>query len=128
MKDTTRRRKNAIRGIEAAFGGRQEIIDQMFRVFAQGRQSLDECMKGLERLAAETIMYIEREEKAGSDYQPVSPHIRKWAGQGGSSYLWDQKIAMDHPRLRGPEGEIALRNHHQRICFDSGGDCSYRGG
>jgi len=113
MKDTTKKRKKAIRGVEAAFGGRQEIIEQMYHVFAKGKQGFDECMKAMGRLMAETIMYIEREEIAGPDYKPNSPDIRKWASQDGSIYIGDQKIAVDHPRLRGPEGEIALKSYQQ---------------
>ncbi len=110
MKSTTRKRKKAIRGIEAAYG-RQEIIDHMYRLFAQGKQGFDACMKELGRMMAETIMYIEREEIAGPDYRPFSPAIQKWASQGGSIYVGDQKIPAEHPRLRGPEGEIALRSY-----------------
>lgn len=113
MKNTTKKRKKAIRGIEVAFGGRQEIIEQMFHVFAKGKQGFDECMKEMGRLMAETIMYIEREELAGPDYKPINPDLRKWASQDGSIYIGDQKIPATHPRLRGPAGEIALRSYQQ---------------
>lgn len=113
MKDTTRKRKKAIRGVEEAFGGRQAIIEQMFRVFSKGKQGFDECMKEMGRLMAETIMYIEREELAGPDYKPTSPDIRKWASQDGSVYIGDQKISVSHPRLRGPKDEIALKSYLQ---------------
>lgn len=113
MKDTTRKRKKAIRGIEVAFGGRQEIVGQMYRLLAQGKQGFDACMKDLGRMMAETIMYIEREETAGPDYRPFSPDIQKWASQGGSIYIGDQKVPAEHPRLRGPNGEIALRSYKQ---------------
>ncbi len=112
MKDTTRKRKKAIRGIEEAYG-RREIIEQMYCVFAKGKQGFDECMKEMGRMMAETIMYIEREEIAGPDYQPNSPDLRKWASQGGSVYIGDQKIPVTHPRLRGPAGEIVLQSYQK---------------
>jgi len=114
MKNTTRKRKKAIRGIEAAYG-RQEIIEQMYRVFAKGKQGFDECMKEMGRLMAETIMYIEREELAGPDYKPSSPDLRKWASQDGSIYIGDQKIPVTHPRLRDikRDDEIALKSYQQ---------------
>jgi len=112
MKNTTRKRKKAIRGIEAAFG-RQEIIEQMYRVFAKGKQGFDECMKEMGRMMAETIMYIEREELAGPDYHPTSPDLRKWASQDSYIYIGDQKIPATHPRLRGPAGEIALQSYQK---------------
>jgi transposase-like protein len=68
-------------------------------------------MKELGRMMAETIMYIEREEISGPDYRPFSAEIRKWASQGGSVYVGDQKIKVAHPRLRGLQGEIALRSY-----------------
>ena len=34
--------------------------------------------------------------------------VYKWAYQKGSIYCGDQKVRVNHPRLRGPEGEIAL--------------------
>lgn len=112
MKETTRKRKKATRGIEAACG-RQQIVDRMYGIFTQGKQGLDVFMKELGRMVAEAIMYIEREEEAGLDYQPKSPEIRKWASQGGSVYIGDQKIKVERPRLRGPKGEIALKSYQQ---------------
>lgn len=112
MKNTTRKRKKAIRGFEAAYG-RQELIDQMYHLVARGKQGFDACMKDLGRMMAETIMYIEREEIAGPDYRPFSSDIAKWASQPGSVYIGDQKIPVEHPRLRGPEGEIALGSYQK---------------
>ncbi|GEM_PF-2700110 len=37
MKNTTRKRKKALRGFEAAYG-RQELIDQMYHLFVRGKQ------------------------------------------------------------------------------------------
>jgi transposase-like protein len=71
-------------------------------------------MMKLGKMMAETIMYIEREEVAGPDYAPFSPEVRKWASQGGSVYIGDQKIKeVEHPRLRGPKGEIALQSYEK---------------
>ncbi len=69
-------------------------------------------MQEIGRMVAETIMYMEREEIAGPDYHPTSP-LQKWASQPGSIYLGDQKIHVEHPRLRGPDGEVALRTYEQ---------------
>jgi putative transposase len=93
--------------------GRQWIVEQMYQIFAKGKQGFDICMKELGRMVAEAIMYIEREEIAGPDYQPFSPDMRKWASQGGSAYIGDQKIRIEHPRLRGPRGEIALKSYER---------------
>ena len=112
MKKTTKKRKKATKGIEEAYG-KQEMIEEMFRIYATGKQGFDMLMKGMGRMMAETIMYIEREETAGPDYHPFDPEIQKWASQAGSVYIGDQKVRVQHPRLRGPEGEIALRSYEK---------------
>jgi len=61
MKNTTRKRKKAMKGMEAAYR-RQALVEQMYRIFVQGKQGLDACVKDKGRMVAETIMYIEREE------------------------------------------------------------------
>lgn len=112
MKETTKKRKNAIWGIGKACG-RQWIVEQMYQVYAKGKQGFDACMKEMGRLMVETIMYIEREEMAGPEYHPFSPDMWKWASQQGSVYIGDQKIRVQHPRLRGPEGEIELKSYQK---------------
>jgi len=112
MKETTKKRKKAIKGMQETYG-RQWIVEQMYQIFAKGKQGFDICMKELGRMVAEPIMYIEREEIAGPDYQPFSPDMRKWASQGGLAYIGDQKIRIEHPRLRGPEGEITLKSYER---------------
>ncbi|MCP4256211.1 MAG: hypothetical protein GY774_01635 [Planctomycetes bacterium] len=110
MKESTKKRRKATRGMEAAYG-RKEIVEQMYRIIVTGKQGLNAMMKELGRMVAEAIMYIEREEIAGPEYRPFSPEIRKWASQAGSLYIGDQKIRVEHPRLRGPLGEIPLESY-----------------
>lgn len=110
MKETTKRRKKAIRGIEEVHG-RKWLVERLFWIITQGKQGFDAMMKELGRMMAETIMYIDREEVAGPDYMPFSPDVRKWASQRGSVYIGDQKIKAEHPRLRGPLGEIELKSY-----------------
>ncbi|MEW5818423.1 MAG: transposase [Spirochaetota bacterium] len=112
MKKNTKQRKKSIKGIEEGYG-RQEIVKQIYRILATGKQGFDAMMKDMGRMMAETIMYIEREEMAGPDYRPVSPDIWKWASQPGSIYVGDQKVAVEHPRLRGPHGEIGLKSYQK---------------
>ena len=37
----------------------------------------------------------------------------KWTSQRGSIYVGDQKLGIEHPRLRGPEGEVMLRTYEK---------------
>src|SRR3990172_6756379 len=83
MKETTKQRKKARKGMEAAYS-RSWLTEHLFLILAKGKQGFDAMMKELGRMMAETIMYIEREEIAGPDYRPFSPDIWKWASQRGS--------------------------------------------
>jgi putative transposase len=112
MKVNTKSKKNARRGFEQIFG-KQALIDRMYQIVFQGKQGLDAFLLELGRMMAETVMYIDREEVAGPDYHPKDCAIQKWASQGGSIYMADQKIAVEHPRLRGPETEIALQSYQK---------------
>ena len=62
---------------------------------------------------AEAVMYMEREEISGLEYQPKDSAIRTWARQAGSIYRADQKVPVEHPRLRGPQGEIVLSSYER---------------
>ena len=106
----TRKRRNARRVFEQLYG-RQELIDRMYQIISKGKQGVDAFVLEVGKMIAEAIMYIEREEISGPEYRPLSSEIQKWASQGGSIYLGDQKVGVDHPRLRGPQGEIALKSY-----------------
>ena len=41
----------------------------------EGKQALDTAMLEIGRLVAETLMYMEREERSGPDYHPTSPGL-----------------------------------------------------
>lgn len=112
MKENTKKRKKSIRGITEALERRQ-IVEQVYEVYAKGKAGFDVFMREMGRMMAETIMYIEREETAGPEYQPLISGVYKWASQPGSVYIGDQKITVQRPRLRGPEGEIALRSYER---------------
>lgn len=112
MKASTKRRKKAMKGMEFGYG-RPQLYSMLYQVFAQGKQGFDALVIDLGRMMAETIMYIEREELAGPEYQPFSSEIQKWASQKGSVYIGDQKVVVEHPRLRGTKGEISLKSYQQ---------------
>ena len=112
MKVNTRKRRNARRVFEQMYG-KQEMIDRMYQIISRGKQGLDAFLLEVGRMMAETIMYIEREEISGPEYHPLSSEIKKWASQGGSIYLGDQKISVEHPRLRGKKKEIAIESYQK---------------
>ena len=110
MKLKTKRRKKATRVFGELYE-RQELLDRVYQIISQGKQGLDAFLIEIGRMMAETVMYIEREEISGPDYRPLSSEIQKWASQPGSIYLGDQKIAVEHPRVRGAQGEIVLKSY-----------------
>ena len=112
MKVNTRKRRNARRVFEQMYG-KQEMIDRMYKIISQGKQGIGVFSLEVGRMMAETIMYIEREEISGPEYHPLSSEIKKWASQGGSIYLGDQKITVEHPHLRGKKGEMALESYQK---------------
>ncbi len=112
MKVNTKKRKKARRDFEQLYG-KQEMIDRMYQIISRGKQGLDAFLLEVGRMMAETIMYIEREEISGPEYHPLSSEIKKWASQGGSIYLGDQKISVEHPRLRGEKREMVLESYQK---------------
>lgn len=112
MRVNTRKRKKARRDFEQMYG-KHEMIDRMYQIISQGKQGLDAFLLEIGRTMAETIMYIEREELSGPEYYPISSKIQKWASQGGSIYLGDQKISVEHPRLRSKKRELALESYQK---------------
>ncbi len=112
MRVNTKERKKARRNLEQAYG-RQELIDRMYGIYQMGKQGFDALVKELGVMLAEAVMCIEREEMAGPDYQPISAQIQKWGEETGSMYIGDQKVQVQRPRLRGPQGEMALRSYQK---------------
>jgi transposase-like protein len=112
MKVNTKRRKKATRVFRQLYE-RQELLDRMYQIISQGKEGLDAFLLEIGRMMAEAVMYIEREEISGSDYHPLSPEIQKWASQPGSLYVGDQKVRVERPRLRGPQGEMGLKSYEK---------------
>jgi Transposase and inactivated derivatives len=110
MKNITKQKKQVVTGLKKTYGS-QELVEHMSSIILNGKHGLDVLIKEMGRQVAETIMYIEREEIAGPDYKPISADIWKWASEPGSVYIGDQKIHLNRPRLRGPNGEISLKSY-----------------
>lgn len=110
MKQSTRSREKAIKGFKQMLS-KQDMIDLMYQTISKGKAGLDAMLLGIGKTMAEAVMYMEREELSGPDYHPTSDEVQKWASQGGSIYLGDQKIPVEHPRLRGTNGEIELQSY-----------------
>ncbi len=112
MREDTFRKKKASQ-LFKDIGGRGWLAGRMAGILLEGKQELDGISLELGRMVAEAIMYMEREEIAGPDYRPHSSDMRKWASQLGSIFIGDRKLKVEHPRLRGVEGEMGLRTYRK---------------
>jgi transposase-like protein len=92
--------------------GEDVMRDRMFQVVAEGKKALDELVLEMGKRVAESILQMDREERSGPDYAPVDPMLQKWASQGGSAFIGDQKTKLNVPRLRHKEaGEMTLNSY-----------------
>lgn len=110
MKVETKNRKKAMAGfrqITAQDDRRQRLHD----LLQTGSQALSQLTLELGRELAEFILYAEREERAGPDYQPRQEGLYKWASQPGSVLLGGQKVGVERPRLRRGDKEVGLQSY-----------------
>lgn len=84
---------------------------QMHQILQNGSQALNEVSLELGRQLAEFILYAEREERAGPDYQPSKEGLYKWASEPGSVIIGGQKVSVERPRLRHGDREASLKSY-----------------
>ena len=71
MRANTKKRKKATVMVKAT-QEQEWWADQVVQVMLHGKRALDAAMLDVGRLVAETLMYMEREERSGPDYHPTS--------------------------------------------------------
>ena len=109
MRQDTIRRKKATAALRE-ISGDELMLNRMYQVLTEGKRAFDGFMRDMGKMLAESILYMEREVVAGPDYLPSDPALQKWASQGGSVYIGDQKEKIQVPRLRHRErGEVPLQ-------------------
>jgi putative transposase len=110
MKIETKNRKKAMPGFRQIT--QQEAQRQtMHEILQTGSQALNELSLELGRQLAQFILYAEREELSGPDYQPSQEGLQKWASEPGSVYLGGQKVRIERPRLRRGDQEVQLKSY-----------------
>jgi transposase-like protein len=110
MKVETKLRKKAMAGfrqIRTVEVRRQ----QMHEILQKGIEALNAISLELGRQMAEFILYAEREELAGPDYQPSKQGLYKWASEPGSVRIGGQKVTVERPRLRLAGREVELKSY-----------------
>lgn len=110
MKEETRNRKKAMAGFRQ-MSNEQHVRQQVHEIIQAGTSALNAITQELGRDLAQFILYAEREELAGPDYQPRKEGLYKWASEPGSVYLGGQKVSVERPRLRRGDKEVKLKSY-----------------
>ena len=110
MKVETKNRKKAMAGFEQ-ITQQEEMSQRMHDLLKFGSQALNGLTFELGRGLAEFILFAEREERAGPDYQPRRKGLYKWASEPGSVYIAGQKVKVERPRLRRGQKELQLKSY-----------------
>jgi putative transposase len=111
MREDTRQCKHTMAELRAILG-EQQVLGILTRVIHSGKQALDAVMLEMGRLVAESVMLIEREKIAGSDYYPSDPALQKWAHEEGSIFIGNQRVRVKRPRLRHVvHGEVPVQSY-----------------
>ena len=121
MRANTKKRKKATVMLKAT-QEQEWWADQVVQVMLHGKRALDAAMLDVSRLVAETLMYMEREERSGPDYHPTSSGLMKWASQRGwmcpevrgkrtapSTPSSGYQIRRQPPRVREPRSDLGSR-------------------
>src|SRR5437773_12520202 len=83
----------------------------MHQIIQEGTRALNQVSLELGRQLVEFILYSEREERAGPDYQPRKEGLYKWASEPGSVLMAGQKVEVERPRLRRGAKELGLKSY-----------------
>jgi putative transposase len=110
MKVITKNRKKAMAGFRQ-ITAQEHMRQRMHEILQTGSQALNQLTLELGRELAEFILYSEREERAGPDYQPRREGLYKWASEPGSVYIAGQKVSVERPRLRRGDREVSLKSY-----------------
>ena len=110
MKVEAKERKKAMAGFRQ-ISNEQQRRQQMHEIIQSGTQALNQLSLNLGQQLAEFILYSEREELAGPDYQPRREGLYKWASEPGSLYIGGRKVAVARPRLRRNDKEVSLKTY-----------------
>jgi hypothetical protein len=90
MTEDTRKRKEFCKNFQETIGA-EKAKELLLDVIENGKSALDKFILNLGKEFLEAVLNMERREVSGQDYYPTNPKLQKWASQGGSVYLGDQK-------------------------------------
>ena len=110
MRKVTSKGKKSANQIRQAMG-QDRMAEIASGIVAHGKSVLDDAIQEIGQILVESILYMQREEIAGPDYDPIAGYI-KGGSQQGSVFVGDRKMRIRYPRLqRSGSGEVALPAH-----------------
>ena len=109
MNRNTKQRKESANHFQQLLG-EDKFAARVAETISWGKRSIDSLNQEIGRMLVESILLMDRESIAGPDYSPTKDFY-KWAHQQGSVFIGDQKVRVMKPRVRGPNGEIALPSY-----------------
>jgi transposase-like protein len=89
------------------------VLGTYMSIMKDGKRAIDIMAGELGKRLVEAVFYMEREEKAGPDYDPKVSKLYKWASEPGSVYLGGEKVRVERPRLRDKNGEVSLSSYER---------------
>lgn len=111
MKKSTKQRKQSANQFQQILG-EDNFARKVAQTISWGKRSIDSLNQEIGKMLVESILLMDRESISGPEYGPTGD-VYKWAHQQGSVFIGDQKVKVMKPRLRGPEGEIALPSYEK---------------
>lgn len=97
------------RGLAACFAGQDQVLLPLLDLVHNARASIDELMNDAARCFVEQLLLCSAQEIAGAKHPGRHAGDLRWHGtQRGCVTLCERKFAVKRPRLRGPQGEIAI--------------------
>lgn len=101
--------KHDTQALAACFAGQGQVLLPLLELVQDARASIDELMNDAARTFVEQLLVCSAQEIAGTKHPGKRTLDIRWHGtQPGRITLAERKLGVKRPRLRGPDGEIAI--------------------
>lgn len=101
--------KHDRRALAACFAGQEPVLLPLLALIQSAQAGIDELMSDTARAFVEQLLVVSAQEVAGRKHPGKRAGEIRWHGtQPGRITLAERKLAVQRPRLRGVEGEVAV--------------------
>jgi transposase-like protein len=101
--------KRDTQALAACFADQGQVLLPLLELVQDARAGIDELMNDAARTFVEQLLVCSAREIAGTKHPGKRTLAIRWHGaQRGRITLAERKLTIKRPRLRGPEGEIAI--------------------